>query len=519
MKFKKELMFLLIVFVIALVLRLIFLRFHQVVETDTGYYAYLGRNLLSGKGYFDIEGNLNFLLPPLYPILIGLFYFCIKNLALASKLISVFSGALLVIPVYLLAKKFYNKKIAYLSGILVTIFPPLIYISNIAYSDALYIFFIFLAMYVGWLSIEKKKIIWGIFAGILFGLSYLTRPEGIIGLMIIPLVSLIFLRKWRTKRWLKKLLVLFICFLIIVSPYLGFIYKHTGKVTISYKAGIQFEIRNDFEVYSEEYEKELFELAPNKKRIKIDAYNDALKSKGVFHYLAKKPTWIFKRYVKQFYEESLQLITLFPFIFFIFVSLGLFKDRWDKSRWKKELYLIGFLLIPLLVYPLYTIYLRYIIPALPILIIWMSKGICEIEKNLVKKLVVVGVIIILVLGNFLLVIDPVYGGENDPIEHKEAGLWLKEHDDNPIVLSRKPFVSFYSNGIYIQLPYADYKDIIDYANYRNVDYIVIDERYVGKLRPQLKFLLNKENIPNELDLVYENEGENKILIYKIKTFL
>src|SRR3989338_4641110 len=532
---KYEVIVLFILLALALFIRIFIFQTQKVIETDGPYYAELGKNLISGHGYVDIEGNLNLLLTPLYPVLIGLLSLIIKNLELSARLISITFGVLLVIPVYLIAKKFHGKKIGYLSALFIALYPPLVYISTITYTDSLYLFLLFTSLYIGWLALTENKIKLYLILGLMLGLCYLTRPEAVFYVLFFSV--LIFLKFIKTlkvnmKQVISGLILLIFSFLIISSPYLIFLHEHTGKWSLSQKTDVVFKFRENT-LYSPEYEKANFGLSADGKSLNLSPY-DATAKQSMLSVILSDPAGITKRYVSNIYAENSQIIpSLFPFIFIVIITIGIFSSSWDKENYKKELFLIVLSLYPLLLYPLFWVEERYLLPITPIFIIWLAKGSLElsnwakktlnnlsvkINNKIIPILIISLVLIAFLIGNLIITssLNPKYEKSDQAIEHKEAGLWLKENVQNPVVMSRKPWVSFYSEGNFVMLPYADYNETINYARYNNVEYLVIDERYIPALRPQLTFLLNEENT-KDLELVYKNtDYKYKILIYKLK---
>lgn len=178
-----------------------------------------------------------------------------------------------------------------------------------------------------------------------------------------------------------------------------------------------------------------------------------------------------------------------------------------------------------MLYPIFFVDERYLAVTIPILLGFTLFGLFDLIRLFKKEEVTAKLKILLTLILCLLFIasnlfinlalDEKYGKADQPVEQKEAGLWLKNYEPNSVVMARKPWVAFYSNSIFVKMPFSDYKDMIKYACLKNVKYLVIDERYVKELRPQLSFLL--EQGTNDLKLVYENKGNKyKIIIYELK---
>ncbi len=484
---------LLIIIILAFVIRLLLLLTHQTIGIDGTYYTKLGENLISGKGYVDIEGITNIILPPLYPILIGI-------------------GSLLVIPTYFLCKKFYHEKTAYVAALFIAVYPVLSYISGIVYSESTYLFFLTLGMLFGWLALDKKKYYLYFICGLIFGLSYLTRAEGFVYLGVIILFSLP-----KIKRNWFNILSLLIGFLLIASPYLLFLHKETGNWMISGQSNPDFLIKGATIIGAEDVSK--YEKAYE------SVYYGAPKGKiqSFLGYVLSNPKSFISNYIKNVYHTfTYNIPLLFPIFFLLFVGLGLFKTPWSTVRLKKELFLICFFLIPLIIYPITITSPRMFVSLTIILLIWAAKGCIELESwsNKLRNIAIIFVIVLCLLGNAaaglgaINISDTNFSNEKtELIEYKQAGLWLKENaEPTPIIMARKVRIAFYANGLYVRLPYTDYEGILKKACKSKVDYLIIDKASTEKLRPNLIFLLNERNTPDNLKFIHKIGDE--IFIYK-----
>lgn len=512
---KKTLIILIMLFLLAIFLRLFLLRYHNIIEEDGLLFTSVAKNLFSGQGYLDLEGKVSVAVGALYPILIGLFSFFIKNIELAGRFVSIIFGSILFVPIYLLTKKIYNKKVALIAALLIVIYPVLSYLSLIVYSDIIFYFFISLGAYVGLLAIKKRKYFLYFLTGIIFGLSYLTRFEGGGYLFFIYLFA-IFYPKFKFKKAFYILILFLIGFLIIASPYLIFLYNYTGHLSISAKS--DFSEVYMLEPYTEEYEQAHFLLNEDNTEIIQDRLRKP--KEGTIKKILKNPLKSIRTYIENLYEENNQFVDIFPIIFIILASFGLFRSNFKYGLFK-QLYLLIFILYPLLLYPVFFILARFLACTIPFLIIWVSKGIYEFgisfNKKGFKNMMLWFVIIICIFGIILTIYHPQYGIEQEALEHKEAGIWLKENiGEDLIIMSRKQWVSFYSNSKVVFVPYSNYEDMLDFACHENVDYIVIDERFVSKTRPRLRFLLDEKNTPKEIKSIYKDESIKKILIYELK---
>ena len=541
---KKEVLWIILIVVAAFLIRFMFFSLHSVVELDGAYYISLGKNLIEDGLYRDLENNLNTNLTPGMPIAIGLVNLIFNDGVLSARIVSALFGALLIIPVYLFTKRIYSRKEAVIAGILTASYSILVYISTLTYNDSLYLFLLITGLYLGWLSLKKEKLWMYVLTGILFSFSYLTRPEGFLIPFVFVLYYLLVYRKYEFKGILKLVLML-IVFLLVSMPWLYFIHENTNKWQITTKGGFTY-LQREYKVFTDEYEKNLFSLNDEKTRIRLNPYNFTGDT-STSTYVLQDINGFAKRYFSNFVSLVFNFFTsIFPIIFLLILIYGLLEKK-DRSL---EAYLLIFLLYPLLISPVFGNESRWLLILVPILLIGVSRGITRLD-NLNKKLnyrfitILLAVLMIVAVLFVNQVVDKNYEKNDQPIEHKIAGEWLKINAETgglvdqqnktnqnilvkaqsvsgkdyifegKTIMERRPWVSFYSGGRFVYLPYADYEDTIGYGCKNKVDFLVVDSRYLERLRPQLKNLLN-DNF-RDLDLTYTNNVNGKILkIFKLK---
>jgi hypothetical protein len=116
------------------------------------------------------------------------------------------------------------------------------------------------------------------------------------------------------------------------------------------------------------------------------------------------------------------------------------------------------------------------------------------------------------------------GQLDQPIEHKQAGAWIREHSGAAaLVMATNPYAAFYAGGKILYLPAEDYLTVIEHAKRQKVDYLVIDEGVISRGHwgnneySNLRFLLDEQSHHPELNLVYKFDGlpNRKILVYTL----
>jgi hypothetical protein len=182
----------------------------------------------------------------------------------------------------------------------------------------------------------------------------------------------------------------------------------------------------------------------------------------------------------------------------------------------------------------FHIELRYFAPLLPVLLLWLANGIQAMADWLSgtseqwgvagrqRTPLALGLSVLLsslILAYFLALQPRVLrdGLANMNTRGREAGLWLKANSPaDSLVMSRDPEVVFYAERLWAASPNEDYARFIAYVRKRAAHYLVVDEREVTVIRPQLSFLLNEGSPPPELQHAYTaHDHSGKTIVYQV----
>ena len=166
-----------LIIVAALTFRVICCFTNPRIDKDSVFLVYMARDLAAGN--FTKAFLWSTRTPPLYPLLMGAGKFLGMKAHFFGRLISVLAGGLLVIPVFFLAGKLMNYRLALLSAFLAATHPYLIRISADIMRDSLFylLFFTGLAFAV-YATDPARARLWYV-AGIFTGFAVLTRSEGV----------------------------------------------------------------------------------------------------------------------------------------------------------------------------------------------------------------------------------------------------------------------------------------------------------------------------------------------------
>ena len=533
-----EVWFLAIVLVMSLVLRTRLVGIDRIVRWDEPDYLTLGRHLITGQGY-TVSGRVDVHYPPLFPLVTGLLYPLTHDMKLNSDICFVVFGTLALLPLYWLTRRLFGSRVAVMATLLLCLYPALT--SSVLFwgtmIEPLYLFLLFTAFCSVWLAWEKQTPRSYAVMGGLFGLTYLVKPEALVYLGWF-LVLLVLGHVWRTRRLGSRTLLASVCavavFALVIAPYLAFLYKETGRILITGKLGVTYvagegAVVHDPGIYDralaqlDSAGEEIIWFSPD--RFKYDLWK--IISADPRSFLLR--TW---RNINAL-ESLLFVRRVFSFYLLILVALGVLGQPWDQERLIKELFLLA-TIPPVLVFLPFHIELRYFAALLPILIIWVAKGIDALARwaaqtwsNLkpkrgfsprvatVSASLLCGLMVLYFVALQPSIVADGMDGQNP--SRRAAGLWLKQNSPaNAMIMSRDTEVAFYADRRWAATPNEDYSIFIEYVRKRGADYVIVDEREITVIRPQLEMLLDEQSPPPELRHVFTApDPRGKTIVYEV----
>lgn len=487
----------------------------EVVYPDSCMYLSFARSILKGKFSFDFQAGMEQILPPLYSIFNAVFTFVVSDLGLSGVLVSAIAGALLIIPVFYLAKALYNEKAAWVSSVLVFFSPILIHWSGAILTESLFITLFVSGIAACWYAIENKKGIFFLISSALIGLSYMTRVLGLVAIPVIGFWIIVYAlmpdksgnRNFRmvSKKIFAPLAIFALGFVLVTGIYLIRLHSFYGHWTLS---GAYSSILS-----------------------KVQAEGTATMSQWENRKAENTEESLYVKFIRKvtgnMREYSILLLVMLSFSI-IFMVPGFY------LRWK-ILYVVSFIvgyLVSLFILPPTPFQdekIRYLSPILPLCFIIVSGGMIRIQEWIkwkhVKRAsvpIMVGIVLLsfmLQLKTFPIQINNFWDRNSSVNLREEVGGWMRENLPAPVrVMSRKPYIPYYADAIWFLTP-ATYEEVIKLAHANGVDYIVVDRGIDFYLRPELRFLFDTAKIPADLKFVggirHPKTQELYIGVYKI----
>ncbi len=388
-----------------------------------------------------IIGNQAFYHPPLYQYFLASIYALLGTNLLVPRIIQTIFGTINVMLCYILARRYFDKKVAVVAGSIAALYPMLIFFEGEILTPTLVIFLVLLGLYL----LDKKGETNFLLAGFVFGLAALTMQNILVIVLFFPLYLVIRFR----KVLVKPLILFWLGALLIVVPVVIRNYVVLKEpILITWQGGINFYFGNNpeadgiariaYDFRGTDWQSVYQDLKGDMEKevghpLSIAEFDRQCFARGLdFVYRNPAKTiglWFKKVYLflggyeisseKDIYRTAQSsflkfLIFRLPFMQFPFgliLPLALAGLYLARTRWHELSFLLLFLVLYSGSFIAFAVNARYRMPLIPILIIFAAAFVVSFFTGKERKRLIVPSIIFLVSfivfnANFYGVTDP-----------------------------------------------------------------------------------------------------------------
>lgn len=185
----------------------------------------------------DLDGALRHDYHPLYPLLVAAASIFGGSPEVAGEAVSFLFGVLTPIPLFFLARRFLGDAPALAAGLLLAVHPVAARLSVDLKSDSTYTFIFVCSVLYAWVAIRSQRPSAAFLAGVIGGIAYLARPEG----LAVPLVATVGMLVAVKAEWGRRLALAGMLILgtaLPAAPYAAAISHQDGKLRITRKKGL-----------------------------------------------------------------------------------------------------------------------------------------------------------------------------------------------------------------------------------------------------------------------------------------
>lgn len=509
-----DLIIVVVLCLLALVVRIYSVQFYHVISTDGTTYANVAKQILSGNfSGVAISG--------IYPVLIAGAGLIIKDLELAGRVVSIIFGTAILFPLYHLGKELFSRNAAVMACIIAIVHPSFVWFSCEVMTQSAYVTIQLTGIYLVWRLFSKPAVKTGVLAGALVGITYMTRPEGLLLFFALPFFPLLFnlrrtIEKWQPAAAYTATFSMFFLLNILL------VYKATGELQISAKTDSAL---NDALSYY--------------LNIPDLGYVPGYVPKNYLEILRDHPDFLPKNIIK---NTMTAWNTILPSWQWLLLVAGLITGGWSREVAQKKFFLLATFSPLVVIITFYYIDTSYTLSYLPVMLLLVASPLCAAEKLLLLKLPVLeqnrlfaavplSVILTLFYGILLLapqirdnVPDEEYWSRSDEGRRaqKFIGHVIRDYLPPGKIMTRWARVAFYSEREWDNIPAGIYlEEIVALARKQGVRYLIADGLTAGN-RPgmgeEIFAPLLDESVPLGVhlytDVNYRIRGLFPYLVYK-----
>lgn len=457
------------------------------------------------------------------------------SIELSARLVSLLAGIGIFFIAYIIGKRFDSENASLTGLILIALNPALIGLSIAVLTEPLYVTVVYSGLLLFILYHKNLRFLPSFFIGIVFGLALLTRLEGILFLIFIPLAQALYLiieKKFKSN--LRRYIVwttLFISgFLLVTAIQVSWVSHKMGTLAldgrqvwtlIMHEPGDRPLVERLLGLDYDPANTNIGYLKSNPGAIEVTRESNI---KDLFYEYTKTSFWN----LHDLYNN--RLADLVGFAILIFFALGVIKLY--KTGKIFEIFLVFLFIITGLIAPiLHNVVIRHILVIGPIILIVAGIGLYGTVQYIVKEMQIDSVyryslliiICLFILSVWALPINlnikmPAINREYDPEIIQRMATIIE--DDNELqheiaVSARKGYLPYYSGSRNVITPYTDYDGLVKYLYLNNVTYLFLEHAMLERF-PFIESF-NNESYTDDFILLYEtvdNRGRNYSL-YKV----
>jgi len=442
-------------------------------------------------------GGPETIFPPLFPILIGAVSVVTGDTETAGRLISMATGALLPVPMFLLTGMVFERRAALAAASIVAVSPMLIALSCSVYSEGIYFTLWLAGIYFAMRTLRGDDVRYAALSGLFFGLAYLVRPDamGYAILAAIWIPATVVSRKMTIRSALPRAAAVILVALVVAAPYVTWLSINSGKIQLEGKSAYN-NVTTGRIHQGMEYSEASRGLGPNGEPAGPHLYSDQfeiLKNESTGgRSLVKNILQGFPRRLLKLGWNVATLKVLGSPALAVLAMVGFLTTGVGNRKFLFEGFLLAVAAACLLVLlSIGVMWPRYLFPIALLLVPWAGAGVSRISgwiqgrmegpsggKSFRSALATAAAVCLMLAG----VVIPSVGAvlETDEFSMsratilKDAGRWLDAYKGGEKTIMGNSYVLVhYSQGTLNYLPYASGPLALEYIRKKRPDFIAL----------------------------------------------
>ena len=471
---------------------------------------------------------------PLYPLTSALMSLPGWSVEFGARLCSLVFSMVLFLSILGIGKLIAKSSEIVFGLLFLSISPILVPLSYSVLTEPSYIAIVYLGLWIFWRQYRTPTLWTGCLLGVVFGLSFLDRTEGIVYLGLIPFFQGVHFffgerKAYEGKRFVQWILLFVIGFSIMAGPQIASVSLKMGQLAINGRQ-VWLPILNKPDGKS--YAEKIYGLDYSEDQINLQFLQSHPEAASQLKASVELLTYLktVARNSIALYENELGVL-VGPLGVVLF-ALGLL--RLYQSERHYECFLVMTFIAGSLVAPFFhNVSLRHIAVILPIILLIEGMGVTYLAKEISKfsakvHATEIGICVGIVVA-MVGITTPQLWLSIDMLDHRnrEYSLstlerpkriireFVQNNPDTDVkVVIRKGYLPYFANVTGVDLPFTNYEGLVKYSDANDVSFLFLQYR----LLVGFPFLEKFEDglLPEDFHLVYRtyDKSNKKLELYR-----
>ena len=488
----------------AVALRVLSLLHPHLIDTDGAYYGAVARWFAAGHWAKALDP----VWPPLYPLLVSGFVRLGIPVEAAGIGVSMVASLVCVCTSAGLARAIGGERAGVAAAWLAAVHPKLVVFSLQLLTEMTYVAFASAALWI-LAARARRRMVQAACGGASLGAAFLVRPEALA--LLVPTLGWLFWvdRRQALRRRARRVAACAVGFACLALPYIGWVSHLEGRFTPGEKGALNFYL-----TYRDRYVADGIPVrpadfaaitAPETRRepgdYNIGAFLRRHPGMVLRHAAANVPRALFDK-----------LPGLVGWPLFALAVAGVVVRRRDARLRPSLLWAAWIVTIAAAIAPIF-LYRRFFVAAIPPCIAWGALAVDAAWTRWPRRPVTLGFAALLV--GLVIANQVTLGRAQPPLLYRDAGLALRARaGPGAIVAARKPETSFYAAAQFRPLEGQDWATLRAGLERDQVTHVVAEDYILPRSHPGLVGLLQPEQVPGWLTLLYETrDARHRVLVY------
>ncbi|MHB8692688.1 MAG: ArnT family glycosyltransferase [Solirubrobacteraceae bacterium] len=200
---------------------------HFIPVTDAGEFDSIAKSLADTGGFppslYSPHGGPTALRPPLFPGVLAILYKIVGTGSAqtrwdAGRGLEAVLGVIVVLLVYLIAKRLFSRRVGLVAAAITAVWPPLVMVGSSLLSESLFVPLLLAAVWAALVYRDQRRLRWVLAAGVFTGLSALTRGNGL--LMFLPVGLIVWTERGAfSKHALRAPVTVVLAMVVVLVPW------------------------------------------------------------------------------------------------------------------------------------------------------------------------------------------------------------------------------------------------------------------------------------------------------------